>query len=187
MNPSSEDILQAVEKVNANVVYVLPNNKNIILVSEQAAKMCASKKIVTIPTKSVPQGVTCLVSYAPANSVEENTQAMLDAMKSTHCGQITTAVRDTVTNGLTIKSGDYLGILDGRIVVSKPVLRDASEAMIEKLLQLGTDVMSIYYGEEANQEDAESLAEAARKLSPKTEVEILRGGQPTYRYIISAE
>jgi DAK2 domain fusion protein YloV len=187
MNPSSEDIIRAVEKVNSNVVYVLPNNKNIILVSEQASKMYTDKKIVTLPTKSIPQGVTCLVSYAPANSVEENTQSMLDAMQSTHCGQITIAVRDTVTNGLTIKSGDFLGILDGQIVVAEQTISAAAEAMMDRLLVLGSDVVSIYYGAEANKDDAERLAEETRKKSPRTEVEILDGGQPTYYYIISAE
>jgi dihydroxyacetone kinase-like predicted kinase len=187
MNPSSEDIIRAVDRVNSNVVYVLPNNKNIILVAEQAAKMHKGKNIIPLPTKSVPQGVTCLVSFTPSLPVEESRQAMIDAMQNTHSGQITTAVRDTINNGLTIKSGDFLGILDGQIEVAKPSLKEAAEEMVEKLLKLGSDVVSIYYGADASKADADALAEAARKMSPRTEVEVFRGGQPTYYYIISAE
>jgi DAK2 domain fusion protein YloV len=187
MNPSSEDIIRAVDKVNSNVVFVLPNNKNIILVAEQAAKMHNGKRIVVIPTKSIPQGITCLVSFAPSLSVDENRNSMLEAMESTHCGQITVAVRDTANNGKDIKEGDFLGILDGSIEVVGKTLMQASEEMVEKLLQLGSDVVSIYYGDSASKAAAEDLAKKARSLSPRTEVEVLNGGQPTYYFIISAE
>jgi DAK2 domain fusion protein YloV len=187
MNPSSENIIKAAESINAGTIFILPNNKNIILVAEQAAKMKSDKKLVVLPTKSIPQGVTCLVSYSPGYSIEENEEAMRKAMGNTHSGQITSAVRNTVNNGMDIAAGDLLGIIDGKIEVVEKTIKDAAEQLVKRLADPGVDVVSIYYGADADKDEAEALGAFAKTKFPQTEVEILYGGQPIYYYIISAE
>ncbi|MDR1540181.1 MAG: DAK2 domain-containing protein [Clostridiales bacterium] len=187
MNSSAEDMIRAVEKVNSNVVYILPNNKNIILVAEQAAKMYTEKRIIVLPTKSIPQGITCLISYAQTLSVEENTMYMTEAMEQTHSGQITSAVRSTVNNGREITEGDFLGIIDGKIEIVSKTLEQSAKEMIDSMTSPGAEVISIYYGEDAKREDAEALAEYTKNTHSISEVEVLYGGQPIYYYIISAE
>ncbi len=187
MNPSTADVLDAVENVNADTVYILPNNKNIILAAEQAAHMSEDKKIVVIPTKTVPQGITAVINFVPELSVEENTDTMIEEIKSVSTGQVTYAVRDTVIDNKEIKQGDYMGIGDSGILSNGIDLLDVTFRMIEDMMEDDKELISIYYGSEVTEETAEELREKVEARYPKCDVELQYGGQPIYYYIISAE
>lgn len=187
MNPSTADMLDAVEKVNADTVYILPNNKNIILAAEQAAHMADEKKIVVIPTKTVPQGITAVINFVPELSMEENTETMIEEIKSVSTGQVTYAVRDTVIDNKEIKQGDYMGIGDSGILSNGSDLLDVTFRMIEDMMEDDKELISIYYGSEVAEETAEELKEKVEARYPKCDVELQYGGQPIYYYIISAE
>ena len=169
MNPSTEDMLNAIERVNAKTIYIFPNNKNIILAANQARDLTEDKKIIVIPTKTVPQGITAMISFVPEKSPEENEAEMLDAISKVRTGQITYAVRDTRIEDNEIHEGDIMGIGD------KGILADDAE------------VISIYYGADTSEKAAEALGSALEEAYPDCEVEINRGGQPIYYYIISVE
>jgi len=186
MNPSAEDIAKAIDRVNAETVIVLPNNKNIILTAQQAGEF-TSKKVEVMPTLSIPQGVACLVANADTIDLEDNLEGMKEAMQAVHSGQITCAVKDTVLDGRTIKDGDYLCIYDGEIVLVEKDLQGASRALANYMLTIGGDIVSIYHGEGANSEMANDLAQFISKKFPLTEVEIYEGKQPLYSYILSVE
>lgn len=187
MNPSTADMLDAVEKVNADTVYILPNNKNIILAAEQAAHMADEKKIIVIPTKTVPQGITAVINFVPELSMEENTETMIEEIKSVSTGQVTYAVRDTVIDNKEIKQGDYMGIGDSGILSNGSDLLDVTFRMIEDMMEDDKELISIYYGSEVAEETAEELKEKVEARYPKCDVELQYGGQPIYYYIISAE
>ncbi len=187
MNPSTADVLDAVENVNADTVYILPNNKNIILAAEQAAHMSEDKKIVVIPTKTVPQGITAVINFVPELSVEENTDTMIEEIKSVNTGQVTYAVRDTVIDNKEIKQGDYMGIGDSGILSNGTDLLDVTFRMIEDMMEDDKELISIYYGSEVTEETAEELREKVEARYPKCDIELQYGGQPIYYYIISAE
>ena len=187
MNPSTADVLDAVENVNADTVYILPNNKNIILAAEQAAHMSEDKKIVVIPTKTVPQGITAVINFVPELSVEENTDTMIEEIKSVSTGQVTYAVRDTVIDNKEIKQGDYMGIGDSGILSNGTDLLDVTFRMIEEMMEDDKELISIYYGSEVTEETAEELREKVETRYPKCDIELQYGGQPIYYYIISAE
>ncbi len=187
MNPSTADVLDAVENVNADTVYILPNNKNIILAAEQAAHMSEDKKIVVIPTKTVPQGITAVINFVPELSVEENTDTMIEEIKSVSTGQVTYAVRDTVIDNKEIKQGDYMGIGDSGILSNGTDLLDVTFRMIEDMMEDDKELISIYYGSEVTEETAEELREKVETRYPKCDIELQYGGQPIYYYIISAE
>lgn len=187
MNPSTADVLDAVENVNADTVYILPNNKNIILAAEQAAHMSEDKKIVVIPTKTVPQGITAVINFVPELSVEENTDTMIEEIKSVSTGQVTYAVRDTVIDNKEIKQGDYMGIGDSGILSNGTDLLDVTFHMIEDMMEDDKELISIYYGSEVTEETAEELREKVEARYPKCDIELQYGGQPIYYYIISAE
>ncbi len=187
MNPSTADVLDAVENVNADTVYILPNNKNIILAAEQAAHMSEDKKIVVIPTKTVPQGITAVINFVPELSVEENTDTMIEEIKSVSTGQVTYAVRDTVIDNKEIKQGDYMGIGDSGILSNGTDLLDVTFRMIEDMMEDDKELISIYYGSEVTEETAEELREKVEARYPKCDIELQYGGQPIYYYIISAE
>ncbi len=187
MNPSTTDVLDAVENVNADTVYILPNNKNIILAAEQAAHMSEDKKIVVIPTKTVPQGITAVINFVPELSVEENTDTMIEEIKSVSTGQVTYAVRDTVIDNKEIKQGDYMGIGDSGILSNGTDLLDVTFRMIEDMMEDDKELISIYYGSEVTEETAEELREKVEARYPKCDIELQYGGQPIYYYIISAE
>jgi len=187
MNPSTADVLDAVENVNADTVYILPNNKNIILAAEQAAHMSEDKKIVVIPTKTVPQGITAVINFVPELSVEENTDTMIEEIKSVSTGQVTYAVRDTVIDNKEIKQGDYMGIGDSGILSNGTDLLDVTFRMIEDMMEDDKELISIYYGSEGTEETAEELREKVEARYPKCDIELQYGGQPIYYYIISAE
>ena len=187
MNPSTADVLDAVENVNADTVYILPNNKNIILAAEQAAHMSEDKKIVVIPTKTVPQGITAVINFVPELSVEENTDTMIEEIKSVSTGQVTYAVRYTVIDNKEIKQGDYMGIGDSGILSNGTDLLDVTFRMIEDMMEDDKELISIYYGSEVTEETAEELREKVEARYPKCDIELQYGGQPIYYYIISAE
>lgn len=187
MNPSTADMLDAVEKVNADTVYILPNNKNIVLAAEQAAHMAEDKKIVVIPTKTVPQGITAVINYVPELSVEENTDTMIEEIKTVRTGQVTYAVRDTIIDDKEIKQGDYMGIGDSGILSNGVDMLDVTIRMIEDMMDEDKELISIYYGSEVSEETAEELREKIETRYPKCDVELQYGGQPIYYYIVSAE
>lgn len=187
MNPSTADMLEAIEKVNADTIYILPNNKNIILAAEQAAHMVENKKIVVIPTKTVPQGITAVINYVPDLSVEENTGTMIEEIKAVSTGQVTYAVRDTVIDDKEIKQGDYMGIGDSGILSNGSQMSEVTLEMVEDMMGGNKELISIYYGAEVTEEAAEALSSVIAGRYPKCDVELQYGGQPIYYYIISAE
>ena len=187
MNPSTEDILHAIDKVPAKNIFVLPNNKNIILAANQAASLTEDKTIYVIPTKTIPQGITALINYIPEQPAEENAKRMTEELANVKSGQITYAVRDTNIDGKEIKENDYMGIGDAGIL---SVGADMEQTLIDMVDQLVTDesgIISLYYGEEVSEEDASTLAEKLQEKYADIEVEVNNGGQPVYYYILSVE
>ncbi|MDR2649301.1 MAG: DAK2 domain-containing protein [Clostridiales bacterium] len=187
MNPSTDDILNAISRISAETVYVLPNNKNIILAAEQAARICAEKRVIVLPAMSIPQGLSCMISYSDMFSVEENTKAMREAMKNTHSGQVTVAVRETTVKGVEIHKGDYLYLLDNEIELTDTNLQRGAERLIDRMAENGAEVIAVYYGQETDAKQAHELADFVKAKRPDIEIEVLNGGQPVYFYVISAE
>nr|WP_177295957.1 DAK2 domain-containing protein [uncultured Blautia sp.] len=187
MNPSTEDMLNAIARVNAETIYIFPNNKNIILAANQARDLTEDKKIVVVPTKTVPQGITAMISYVPEKSADENVEMMEDAISKVQTGQITYAVRDTRLDDKEIHEGDIMGIGDRGILAVGGNKEKVAEATIAAMMTEEADVISIYYGADTSEEDAEALAASVEELYPECDVEVNRGGQPIYYYIISVE
>ena len=187
MNPSTEDILNAIDKVNADVVYVLPNNKNIILAANQAESLVEDKRVVVIPSKTVPQGITALINFIPDCSVEENVERMTAEMSRVKTGQVTYAVRDTELDGKVIKENDIMGIGDQGIVAVGQDIADTTVEMIMELVDDESELISIYYGADVTEEDAEAIAEKVSEVCSGVEVEVNYGGQPIYYYLVSIE
>lgn len=187
MNPSTEDVLNAIAQVNADTIYVLPNNKNIILAAEQAKKLTKDKNIVVIPSKTVPQGITAIINYMPERSVEENTARMTEEMGKVKTGQITYAVRDTIIDEKEIKQNDIMGIGDSGIISVGTDLFKTTVDMVSNLIDDDTEIISIYYGQEVTENDAAAIADKIEELYPDVDVEVNMGGQPIYYYIISVE
>lgn len=187
MNPSTADMLDAIEKVNADTIFILPNNKNIILAAEQATHMVEDKKIIVIPTKTVPQGITAVINYVPDLSPDENADTMMEEIKSVGTGQVTYAVRDTVIDDKTIKEGDYMGIGDSGILSNGTDMMDVTFRMIDDMMADNKELISIYYGKEIPEETAEELKSKVETKYSKCDVELQYGGQPIYYYIVSVE
>ncbi len=187
MNPSTEDILKAVEIVKAPVVYVFPNNKNVIMAAEQAAKISKEKQVVVVPTKTVTQGITAMISYVEGASVEENKEAMLSDIQNVKTGEVTYSVRDTSVDGTEIHQGDYMGIGDKGILSVGRDISDVVIGMLDKMATAEAEVVSIYYGKDVTKEDADKIKELVESKYPEVDVELAYGGQPIYYYIISAE
>ena len=187
MNPSTEDILNAIDKVNADVVYVLPNNKNIILAANQAESLVEDKKVVVIPSKTIPQGITALINYIGDTSVEENVERMTEEMTRVKTGQVTYAVRDTELDGKVIKENDIMGIGDQGIVAVGQDIADTTVEMVSELIDDESELISIYYGSDVTEEDAEAIAARVSEKYPDVDVEVNYGGQPIYYYLISIE
>jgi hypothetical protein len=188
MNPSAEDIVKATQTVNAENVFILPNNKNIILTAQQAAELAPEgKNIHVIPTRSIPQGVSCLVSFVDSVTIDENIEVMTGAMDFVHSGQITTAVRDTVLDGRDIREGDILCMYDGDVALVCGEMGEAARALADYMLGKGGDVVSIYYGENVTETAAQELAGYILDNYPSSEVEVYNGRQPLYDYILSVE
>ena len=187
MNPSTEDMLEAIEKVHAETVYILPNNKNIILAAEQAKSLSEDTKVYVVPSKTVPQGITALINFAPDLTAEENMEQMTEEMSRVKTGQITYAVRNTSIDGMEITEGDIMGIGDsGMLAVGKNIEETAMESL-RKMVDDESELVTIYYGEDVTEEDAEAFCEKARKEFTSCEFECQNGGQPIYYYMISVE
>ena len=187
MNPSTEDMLNAIERVNAKTIYIFPNNKNIILAANQARDLTEDKKIIVIPTKTVPQGITAMISFVPEKSPEENEAEMLDAISKVRTGQITYAVRDTRIEDNEIHEGDIMGIGDKGILAVGSNKQEVAEATVRAMMSDDAEVISVYYGADTSEEAAEALGSALEESYPDCEIEINKGGQPIYYYIISVE
>ncbi len=187
MNPSTEDMLNAIDKVNADTIFILPNNSNIILAANQAKALVEDKQIIVIPTKTVPQGITAVINYVPDLSVEENEENMTQEIKRVKTGQVTYAVRDTMIDDKEIKCGDYMGIGDKGILAVGTDMFAITMEMIDHMMDDDMELVSIYYGADISEEDAEALSEAVSKKYPSVDVELQLGGQPIYYYVISVE
>lgn len=187
MNPSTEDMLNAIDKVNADTIFILPNNKNIILAANQAQMMVEDKKIIVIPTKTVPQGITAIINYVPDLSAEENEETMKAEIDNVKSGQVTYAVRDTVIDDKEIKQGDYMGIGDAGILSVGSDVSEVTLGMIREMMDDDLELISVYYGEDVTKDAAEALQAQIEEAYPSCDVELQYGGQPIYYYIVSAE
>ncbi|MBR5799573.1 MAG: DAK2 domain-containing protein [Lachnospiraceae bacterium] len=187
MNPSTEDMLNAIEKVNADTIYILPNNKNIILAANQARDLVEDKNIVVIPTKTVPQGITAIINYVPDLSAEENAQCMMNEIANVKTGQVTYAVRDTMIDDKEIKEGDFMGIGDAGILSVGREMSDVTFQMVQEMMDDSLELISVYYGADVTEEDAENLKNRIEEAYPSCDIELQYGGQPIYYFIISAE
>ncbi len=187
MNPSTNDILEAAKKINADTIFVLPNNSNIILAASQAAELYDKSNIVVIPTKTIPQGISATVAFDPEGEAEAIKEGMLENISFVKSGQVTYAVRDTTIDGNEIKEGDYIAINDDGLVASCKDIDDALMDMLEKMADPDTEIISLYYGEDVKKEDAEEMMEKIQKRFPKVDTELHNGGQPVYYYIVSVE
>ncbi|MCI6241658.1 MAG: DAK2 domain-containing protein [Clostridium sp.] len=187
MNPSTEDVLDAISKVNAETVFVFPNNKNIILAANQAAEIEEEKNVIVIPTKTIPQGISALISFDETATAEANQAGMEDAITAVKSGQVTYAVRDTSIDGKEIKTGDYMGIDDAGIQAVGQDITEVVKDLIGAMADEDSELLSIYYGSDVEEEKANALVEAVQAAYPDFEVETHAGGQPIYYYILSLE
>ena len=187
MNPSTEDMLNAIAKVNAKTIYIFPNNKNIILAANQARDLTEDKEIVVVPTKTVPQGISAIISFVPEKNGEENLEAMMEAVSRVKTGQITYAVRDTRIDDKEIHEGDIMGIGDSGILAVGKTKEEVAKETIASMMDEDGEIISLYYGADTEEADAEALAEELEALYPDCEIEVNQGGQPIYYYIISVE
>ncbi len=187
MNPSTADILDAVDKVNAENIFVLPNNKNIILAANQAAELTTDKTLMVIPTKTIPQGITAVINYVPELSVEDNEATMLEEIKNVKTGQVTYAVRDTMIDDKVIRQDDYMGIGDAGILSVGRDMKQVTVDMVKAMMDDSSELLSIYYGSDVTEEDAQSLSEELENIYPNCDIELQFGGQPIYYYVISVE
>jgi len=187
MNPSTEDILNAIEKINATKIVVLPNNKNIILAAEQAAELTTDKKVYVVPSKTIPEGICALFNYEDGIDTVDAVEAMTDSMEAVKTATVTYAVRDTSLDGKEIKEGDILGMLGGKIAVVAKDIAEGTKALIDQTVTEDNDMVSVYYGADVTKEDAMGIFNYIKEKFPECETELHCGDQPLYYYIISAE
>ena len=187
MNPSTEDMLNAIDQVNAKNIFILPNNKNIILAAEQARDLTEDKKIVVLPTKTIPQGISAMIGYMPEASVDENAENMKDAYQDIASGQVTYAVRDTSIDGKEIHNGDIMGINDGGIAAVGKDLMETTIDLLSTMVDEDSELICLYYGADVSKQDADVLSDEIEEKFPECEVEVNFGGQPIYYYMISVE
>ena len=187
MNPSTEDMLNAIDQVNADMVFILPNNKNIILAANQAKSLVEDKEIIVIPTKTVPQGITAIINFMPDADAKTNEEAMLEEIKNVKTGQMTYAVRDTHIDDKEIHEGDIMGIGDSGILAVGKDLEETTKELIANLVDEDSELISIYYGEEVSEEEAEKFAGEIEELYPDVDVAIQFGGEPIYYYVLAVE
>nr|WP_305135379.1 DAK2 domain-containing protein [uncultured Schaedlerella sp.] len=187
MNPSTEDMLTAIDHVNADHIFILPNNKNIVLAANQARSLVKDKDVIVIPTKTVPQGITAVISYMPDADVDTNEEAMLEEITNVKTGQVTYAVRDTHIDDKEIHEGDIMGIGDAGILSVGQSVEATAREMLEKMTDEDTEMISLYYGEDILEEDAKRFGEEIAELYPEADVDVHSGGQPIYYYVISVE
>lgn len=186
MNPSTEDILAAVAKINAENIFILPNNSNIILAAEQA-KHLSDKNLIVIPSKTIPQGISAMLGFDETQTAEDNEENMIEMLSSVKTGQVTHAVRNTTMNDLEIKEGEYIGLFDKQIETHGDDLSTQVMELVKKMVDDESSIVTLFYGEDVNQEDAEELSEQIQEFAEFCDVEVVHGGQPIYYYIISVE
>ena len=187
MNPSTEDMLEAIAEVNADTIFILPNNGNIILAAEQAKNLTKDKEIIVIPSKNIPQGITAMINYVSGKSNEENRKLMEEEMFYIKSGQVTYAVRDTNMDGKEIKQGNYMGLTDKTIISVAETVNEAARELTESMLDEDSELISLYYGAEVTESEAEALADELLKEHDDLDIEVQFGGQPIYSYFISVE
>ena len=187
MNTSTEDILQAVKEAHAEKVIVLPNNKNIQMAANQAAEVSEDAAVAVVATRTISEGLASLLAFNPEASLEENQAAMSEQMALVSSGQITNAVRDTNIDGVEIKTDDFMGIVDGKILVSIADRKEATLATIDKMINDDSEILTIIYGEDAEASEVEEITEAVEAKYPDVEVEVHEGNQPVYTYLLSVE
>lgn len=187
MNPSTQDILKEIEATPAEVVYVLPNNKNIIMAAEQCIPLAQGKTVVVLPTKTIPQGVSAMLSFDPDAIQEDNTDAMTQAIQNVHTAQITYAARNSDFDGFDIKEGDYLALAENQLFGTDRDLSALLKRLAEAEPQQNAEFITIYYGEDVTEEQAQGALEIFTAACPSAEITLLSGGQPVYYYLISAE
>lgn len=187
MNPSTEDMLNAIEQVNANNIFILPNNKNIILAANQAATLVEDKKIFVVPSKTIPQGITAMINYIPDQSPEENLASMEEAISMVKTGQVTYAVRDTILDEKEIHEGDYMGIGDSTILSVGTDMMDVLKDMLAQMVDEESSFISVFYGEDVTEDAAKEFAAYVEETYPECEVDLTFGGQPIYYYVVSVE
>ena len=187
MNPSTEDMLNAIEQVNADTVFILPNNKNIVLAANQAKALVEEKDVIVIPTKTVPQGITAVINFMPEADAAANEETMLEEIKNVKSGQVTYAVRDTRIDDKEIHEGDIMGIGDHGILSVEQDVEAAAKVMLEQLVDEDSELISLYYGEEVTEEDAERFTAEIEELYPDIDVDAHFGGQPIYYYVLAVE
>lgn len=187
MNPSTADILDAVDKVNAKTVFILPNNKNIILAANQAAELTTEKDLFVIPTKTIPQGITAVINFVPEMTADENEENMIQEISNVKTGQITYAVRDTVIDDKEIKKGDFMGIGDSGILSVGAAVNEVAGETVRRMVEEDSELISIYYGSDVSKEDAEAFKAQVEESCPDCDVELQYGGQPIYYYVMSVE
>ena len=187
MNPSTDDMLSAIDEVNADHIFILPNNKNIILAANQAQSLTDDKDIIVIPTKTVPQGITAIISYMPEADVDTNIEALEEAIKNVKTGQVTYAVRDTHMDDKEIHEGDIMGIGDRGILAVGQSVEETTKEMLAQLVDEESELISLYFGQDVLEEDAENFAQEVEELYPDVDVDVHMGGQPIYYYVLSVE
>ena len=187
MNPSTQDVLGAIEKVNADTIFVLPNNKNIIMAANQAAELTTDKKVVVVPTTTVPQGISAVINYMPDLDADSNREGMIEEISHVRSAEVTYAVRDTTIDGIEIHQGDIMSIGDSGILATGSDIEDTAFESLRKIVDDETEIISIYYGDETSEEKAEQFRERAAAEFENCDVELQYGGQPIYYYILSAE
>ena len=187
MNPSTEDMLNAIDQVNAEHIFILPNNKNIILAANQAQTLTEDKDIIVVPSKTVPQGITAIINYMPDADAQTNLEAMIEGIGNVKTGQVTYAVRDTHIDDKEIHEGDIMGIGDSGILAVGQSVEETTEEMLAQLVDEDTELISLYYGQDVQEESAENFAQEIEDLYPEVDVDVHSGGQPIYYYVLSVE
>ena len=187
MNPSTDDMLNAIDEVNADHIFILPNNKNIILAANQAQSLTSDKDIIVIPTKTVPQGITAVISYMPESDVDTNLEAMQEAIKNVKTGQVTYAVRDTKIDDKEIHEGDIMGIGDQGILAVGQSVEETTKEMLAQLVDEDSELISLYFGQDIQEEEAQAFAQSVEELYPDVDIDVHMGGQPIYYYVLSVE
>ena len=187
MNPSTEDMLNAIDQVNAEHIFILPNNKNIILAANQAQALTEDKDIIVVPSKTVPQGITAIINYMPDADAQTNLEAMIEGIGNVKTGQVTYAVRDTHIDDKEIHEGDIMGIGDSGILAVGQSVEETTKEMLAQLVDEDTELISLYYGQDVQEESAENFAQEIEDLYPDVDVDVHSGGQPIYYYVLSVE
>ena len=187
MNPSTEDMLNAIDQVNAEHIFILPNNKNIILAANQAQALTEEKDIIVVPSKTVPQGITAIINYMPDADAQTNLEAMIEGIGNVKTGQVTYAVRDTHIDDKEIHEGDIMGIGDSGILAVGQSVEETTKEMLAQLVDEDTELISLYYGQDVQEESAENFAQEIEDLYPDVDVDVHSGGQPIYYYVLSVE